>query len=144
MNLQRSPDITATLREIAGSSSELRALVELMDGLLTELHRMLAAAPGGSAALPLAGCGAADTAASQRPGPRPDFGPEALTPHERRLIGMAVDGQTNSEIARQFGVTRRAVEFHFTQIYRKLGITRRPQLHRFACVYSSPESAQTT
>jgi DNA-binding CsgD family transcriptional regulator len=70
--------------------------------------------------------------ANRPPGRRTDFGPAALTAHEHRLIGMAVNGRTNSEIAEQFGVTRRAVEFHFTQIYRKLGIARRPQLYRFA------------
>jgi DNA-binding CsgD family transcriptional regulator len=67
-------------------------------------------------------------------GPRPDFGPAALTAHEHRLIGMALNGTTNREIAEHFGVTRRAVEFHFTQIYRKLGIARRPQLYRFTRV----------
>jgi DNA-binding CsgD family transcriptional regulator len=55
----------------------------------------------------------------------------SLTPHERRLMTMAIDGLTNSEIAERFGVTRRAVEFHFTQIYRKLGIDRRAQLYGF-------------
>ncbi len=62
---------------------------------------------------------------------RPAFGPSALTAHERRLIAMAVGGQTNDAIARIFGVSRRAVEFHFTHIYRKLGITGRSQLQQF-------------
>jgi DNA-binding CsgD family transcriptional regulator len=70
-------------------------------------------------------------------GRRPAFGPGALTAHERRLVAMAVAGQTNSAIARSFGVSRRAVEFHFTHIYRKLGITRRPQLHRFAAALAA-------
>jgi len=65
---------------------------------------------------------------------RPAFGPAALTAHERRLIAMAVAGQTNDAIARIFGVSRRAVEFHFTHIYRKLGITGRSQLQQFAPV----------
>jgi DNA-binding CsgD family transcriptional regulator len=47
---------------------------------------------------------------------------------------MAISGQTNDQIAGIFGVSRRAVEFHFTRIYRKLGITGRPQLHQFAAV----------
>lgn len=52
-----------------------------------------------------------------------------LTPHQRRLVAMALDGCTNGEIARYFSVSRRAVEFHFTQIYRKLGISGRVQLY---------------
>jgi len=59
------------------------------------------------------------------------FGTAALTAHERRLIVMAVEGKTNDEIAEHFKVTRRAVEFHFTHIYRKLGIAGRSQLYRF-------------
>jgi DNA-binding NarL/FixJ family response regulator len=69
------------------------------------------------------------------------YGPGALTPHDHRLITMAIDGQTNGQIAERFGVSRRAVEFHFTHIYRKLGIARRPQLHRFAQLALSGGSA---
>jgi DNA-binding CsgD family transcriptional regulator len=53
----------------------------------------------------------------------------ALTPHQRRLVAMALDGWTNGETAQYFSVTRRAVEFQFTQIYRKLGICGRVQLY---------------
>jgi DNA-binding CsgD family transcriptional regulator len=71
--------------------------------------------------------------ATPSPAPRrAAFGPDALTPHEHRLITMAIEGHTNHQIAERFGVSRRAIEFHFTHIYRKLGITRRPQLYRFA------------
>jgi DNA-binding CsgD family transcriptional regulator len=87
------------------------------------LPRAAVVAPAAPAPVPVS--------ASPRPAQRPAFGPAALTPHERRLITMAVNGRTNGEIAENFGVTRRAVEFHFTQIYRKLGISRRPQLYRF-------------
>jgi DNA-binding CsgD family transcriptional regulator len=66
---------------------------------------------------------------------RPQFaatpaGNGQLSPHENRLIDMALAGRTNREIAEHFTVTRRAIEFHFTQIYRKLGISGRLQLHR--------------
>lgn len=46
-------------------------------------------------------------------------------------------GQTNDTIARSFGVSRRAVEFHFTQIYRKLGINRRAELLQFAAAWAA-------
>jgi DNA-binding CsgD family transcriptional regulator len=109
----------------------------LVGGLLAELRRMPvrdldAVTPTATAASDRPGCPAPATVARPWPLPRPAFGPASLTPHEQRLIGLAVDGRTNAEIAAQFGVSRRAVEFHFTQIYRKLGISRRPQLYRFA------------
>ncbi|HEY4020747.1 MAG TPA: AAA family ATPase [Pseudonocardiaceae bacterium] len=53
-----------------------------------------------------------------------------LSAHERRLVTMAIGGRTNADMAREFTVSRRAIEFHFTQIYRKLGIARRAQLHQ--------------
>jgi DNA-binding CsgD family transcriptional regulator len=120
----------------------------LVAALLAEVRRMPGPGPGlsGPGKLVTAcldatfGPGAPIAAASPPPVPEPGSrrsrgpksGPLALTPHERRLITMAVNGVTNGEIAQHFGVTRRAVEFHFTQIYRKLGIDRRPQLYRFA------------
>jgi DNA-binding CsgD family transcriptional regulator/tetratricopeptide (TPR) repeat protein len=63
--------------------------------------------------------------------PRQAFGIGALTAHELRLMAMAVQGKTNGKIAERFGVSRRAVEFHFTHIYQKLGITGRSQLYPF-------------
>jgi DNA-binding NarL/FixJ family response regulator len=55
-------------------------------------------------------------------------GPDSLTPHQYRLIRLALSGQTNKEIAQDLAVTTRTVEFHFTRIYQKLGIRRRAQL----------------
>jgi DNA-binding CsgD family transcriptional regulator len=55
---------------------------------------------------------------------------QSLTPHERRIAILAVEGRTNREIADGLRVTPRAVEQHLTKIYRKLGITRRAQLGR--------------
>jgi DNA-binding NarL/FixJ family response regulator len=120
---------------------------ELVAALLTEVRRMpqaglstsaagqmIAGSLTGATAPIISSAAAVLPAASGRAGQHADFGPGALTAHEHRLIGLAVNGSTNSEIAQQFGVTRRAVEFHFTQIYRKLGIARRPQLYRFAHV----------
>ncbi|GAA3677787.1 LuxR family transcriptional regulator [Lentzea roselyniae] len=51
-----------------------------------------------------------------------------LTPHEFRVASMVVEGHSNVEIAEKLYVTRRAVEFHLTNIYRKLGVRRRTQL----------------
>jgi DNA-binding NarL/FixJ family response regulator len=54
---------------------------------------------------------------------------QLLTPHHHRLAAMAMEGRTNAQIAETLGVTRRAIEAHFTNIYRTLGISRRGQLH---------------
>ena len=53
-----------------------------------------------------------------------------LTAHEKRIALSAADGMTNVEIAVMFRVTRRTVEFHLTNVYRKLDITRRGELAR--------------
>jgi DNA-binding CsgD family transcriptional regulator len=51
-----------------------------------------------------------------------------LTPREREVIEMALDGASNPEIARRLWVTKRTVEFHLTNAYRKLGVAGRWEL----------------
>ncbi|MCS7481271.1 LuxR C-terminal-related transcriptional regulator [Umezawaea endophytica] len=53
---------------------------------------------------------------------------DPLTPHERRIALMMLEGKTNRQIAEHFSVSTRAVELHITRIYRKLEIGRRAQL----------------
>ena len=51
-----------------------------------------------------------------------------LTPTERRVAQLAVDGLSNKEIARALVVTVNTVEFHLRNTYSKLGIRSRVQL----------------
>ena len=56
------------------------------------------------------------------------FGPDALTPSERRVAVLAAAGCTNKAIAQQLFVTPKTVEVHLSSTYRKLGITSRSEL----------------
>ena len=55
-------------------------------------------------------------------------GPEALTPSERRVVELAADGLSNPDIASALFVTRKTVEMHLGNAYRKLHINSRQQL----------------
>jgi DNA-binding CsgD family transcriptional regulator len=54
----------------------------------------------------------------------------ALTASERRVAGLAADGQTNRDIAQTLYVTPKTVELHLSNAYRKLGIGSRRELAR--------------
>ena len=62
--------------------------------------------------------------------PRTDAatGVESLTPSERRVVDLAVNGGTNRNIAQELYVTPKTVEVHLSNAYRKLGIRGRREL----------------
>jgi DNA-binding CsgD family transcriptional regulator len=53
-----------------------------------------------------------------------------LTPSERRVVALAAEGMSNSEIAQALFVTRKTVEKHLGAAYAKLEISSRAQLPR--------------
>jgi DNA-binding CsgD family transcriptional regulator len=55
-------------------------------------------------------------------------GADALSPSERRVVALAVDGLTNREIAEALFVTRKAVEWHLGNAFRKLDVRSRRDL----------------
>jgi DNA-binding CsgD family transcriptional regulator len=55
-------------------------------------------------------------------------GRDALTPSELRIARLAADGLSNRQIAQALFITRRTVETHLTQVYRKLDVAAREQL----------------
>ena len=55
---------------------------------------------------------------------------DELTPAERRVAGLVVQGHTNREVAAALFVTDRTVETHLSRIYRKLGVRSRTELAR--------------
>jgi pimeloyl-ACP methyl ester carboxylesterase len=52
----------------------------------------------------------------------------ALTPSERRVVGLVQRGMTNAEIAASLRISSRTVENHLTRAYSKLGVRSRTEL----------------
>ncbi|MGO9885886.1 MAG: helix-turn-helix domain-containing protein [Solirubrobacteraceae bacterium] len=50
------------------------------------------------------------------------WGPESLTPSERRVADLSVGGMTNREIAQALFVTTKTVGTHLGHIYQKLDL----------------------
>jgi DNA-binding CsgD family transcriptional regulator len=67
-------------------------------------------------------------AAGSRPRRVELTGVDSLTPSESRIAAMAADGSSNPQIAQTLFLTRRTVEMHLTNAYRKLGIGSREEL----------------
>jgi FixJ family two-component response regulator len=55
---------------------------------------------------------------------------EALTPRERQVMGLVVDGNSNKVIAIDLGVSERTVEIHRGRVMRKMGAESLPHLVR--------------
>jgi DNA-binding CsgD family transcriptional regulator len=55
---------------------------------------------------------------------------EGLTPAERRVAALVVEGRTNQEVAAALFLAERTVETHLSHIYSKLGIRSRTELAR--------------
>jgi pimeloyl-ACP methyl ester carboxylesterase/DNA-binding CsgD family transcriptional regulator len=53
---------------------------------------------------------------------------EKLTARERMVLGVAVQGLGNKEIARRLGITDKTVRNHLSSIFQKLDVTNRAQL----------------
>lgn len=67
-------------------------------------------------------------ATGARPRTTAQWGPEALTPSERRVADLAADGLTTRQISESLFVTPKTVEFHLRHIYQKLGVNSRDRL----------------
>jgi DNA-binding CsgD family transcriptional regulator len=110
-------DLGAALRR-AGRRGE--AVVQLQSALGTAT-RCHAAGLAARAAEELAAAGVATRRATRA-------GRTALTASELRVARYAAEGMTNAQIAQSLFVSRRAVELHLTNAFRKLGIEGRDQL----------------
>ena len=59
-------------------------------------------------------------------------GPGSLSPREREVIGLLVQGLSNKEIGHRLGIEVVTVALHLRSVYRKLGVTSRTQAVRMA------------
>jgi predicted ATPase/DNA-binding CsgD family transcriptional regulator len=59
---------------------------------------------------------------------RPDSGWASLTPAERDVVRLAVDGLTNPEIGARLFMSRSTVKTHLSHVYAKLGVANRTKL----------------
>lgn len=102
------------LRNVSGARDDLRAALDLA-------HRHGADALAARAEAGLRAGGA-------RPRARALTGVEALTPSELRVAQLAASGLRNNDIAAELFVSRKAVEYHLSNVYRKLHIDGRAAL----------------
>jgi DNA-binding CsgD family transcriptional regulator len=59
---------------------------------------------------------------------RPASGWASLTPAEREVVQLAVDGLTNPEIGKRLFMSRSTVKTHLAHVYAKLGVANRTEL----------------
>ncbi|HET7767773.1 MAG TPA: helix-turn-helix transcriptional regulator [Chloroflexota bacterium] len=58
---------------------------------------------------------------------RPPVSPRPLTPREREILALLVDGLPNAAIAARLFITENTLEHHLTHLYAKLGVASRAQ-----------------
>ena len=56
----------------------------------------------------------------------------SLTPRERQIIGAIVEGATNKDVGKQFGMGEQTVKNHLSHIFDKLGVSSRLELALYA------------
>jgi predicted ATPase/DNA-binding NarL/FixJ family response regulator len=75
--------------------------------------------------------GAAIAARGRRRQPRPRFGPESLTRHEREVAELVAEGLTNEEIAVALVKSRATVKHQLSSVLTKLGLRGRGEVGTF-------------
>jgi DNA-binding CsgD family transcriptional regulator len=135
--LELLEEASSVLESSPARLEHARALADLGAALRRANHRTAAREPLRQALDIAEACGArrlADRArhelraAGARPRRPRTTGADALTASERRIAVMAAEGLSNPEIAQALFVTKKTVESHLSNAYRKLDISSRKQL----------------
>jgi DNA-binding NarL/FixJ family response regulator len=92
----------------------------LKDAEPEELHGAIRAAARGEAPL-------APKAAAALLAERATTSPVELTPREREVLALVVEGLANKQIARRLGISEKTVKGHLTNLFQRLGVTDRTQ-----------------
>lgn len=125
--LEHSPSRLALVHALVDQGAHLRRAGQ-RSSAQTPLRRALELADR-MGAQPLADAAREELRASgARPRRAAYTGVDALTPTERRVSELAVQGLSNPQIAQALFVTPKTVQTHLTHAYRKLDISSRQQL----------------
>ena len=65
-----------------------------------------------------------------------------LTPTERKVFDLYLEGKNAKEILAILGVTENTLKFHNKNIYNKLGVSSRKQLLRYATLLKQQEGKE--
>ena len=67
-------------------------------------------------------------AGRRSPAARPTAGRVRLTPRERDVVGLVVEGQSNDEIGLALGIGGKTVETHLARMFERLDVASRTEL----------------
>jgi DNA-binding NarL/FixJ family response regulator len=62
-----------------------------------------------------------------------------LSPREREVLNLVVEGLANKQIARRLGIAERTVKAHLTNVFQAIGVTDRTQAALWAREHAAPE-----
>jgi DNA-binding NarL/FixJ family response regulator len=97
----------------------------LKDAEPDEIHAAIRAAARGEA--PLAPKAAAALLQARQDLPASPPAPFDLTPRERDVLRLVIDGHANKQIARRLGISEKTVKGHLTNLFQRIGVTDRTQ-----------------
>jgi DNA-binding NarL/FixJ family response regulator len=62
-------------------------------------------------------------------------GPVRISPRELEVLSGVSEGMSSADVANLLCISKRTVDFHLANVYRKLGVTNRMAAHRAAIAH---------